>query len=73
MPIALQSDKEAVINSLVGYERYARRTGHTVVDLPFDCVLCHKPKMNLEMIDGDGFPICVDCIDGCVAAMTPKT
>lgn len=66
--ISAPSQRE-VIDSMVRYEKYAKRTGNTVVDLPFDCVLCHRPKMDLEMIDGDGFPICVACIDAIAASM----
>lgn len=62
-------NKAEIIDSMVRYEKFAKRTGKTVVDLPFDCVLCHKPKMDLEMIDGDGFPICVGCIDAMTARM----
>lgn len=62
-------NKAEIIDSMVRYEKFAKRTGKTVVDLPFDCVLCHKQKMDLEMIDGDGFPICVGCIDAVTASM----
>lgn len=67
--VSLSPERRELIDSMVRYEKFAKRTGKTVVDLPFDCGLCHKPKMDLEMIDGDGFPICVGCIDAIAAGM----
>ncbi len=67
--VSLSSERRDLIDSMVRYEKFAKRTGKTVVELPFDCHLCHKPKMDFEMIDGDGFPICVGCIDAITAAM----
>ena len=68
-PIVSLSTERDLIDSMVRYEKFAKRTGKTVVDLPFECGLCHKKKMELEMIDGDGYPICVGCIDDIAAAM----
>lgn len=62
--------RDELIDSYVRYEKYAKRTGQTVVELPFPCHWCNQPKTSLSMIDGDGFPICVDCFEGFVSRVS---
>ena len=57
------------ISSLVGYERLAKRIGETVLQLPFSCHHCKRERFDLALIDGDGHPVCVACIDRCISIL----
>ena len=67
-----------VVDSIVRLERYLIRHpedarsngGGNCVSLPFRCGLCSQQRFDFEMIDGDGLPICVACIDGFVEILS---
>lgn len=53
---------------IVQLERYFRHhppaPGQPAVfELPFVCSLCQLERFELELVDGDGRPICKPCID----------
>lgn len=60
------------ISTLVGLERYAKRTGEDIITLPFFCEYCKMTRMDFEMVDGDGFLMCSKCFDIFVDALSPK-
>jgi formylmethanofuran dehydrogenase subunit E len=61
----LTSEQEHKVRCLVGYERYLRQQPHesNTIELPFSCHHCNEPRFDLEMIDGDGKPICTRCFE----------
>ena len=54
-------DESDRIRSLVALEKYAQRTGETIIEVPFPCNYCELDRMDFQMVDGDGFPMCVKC------------
>lgn len=51
------------------FRMFQLRTGQDCIDFPFTCDHCQRPSMELELIDGDGFLICRECMDGTVAIL----
>lgn len=72
----LPDDKAETVEAIVQLERYLirhperakRNGGDNCVELPFLCHLCNENRFDLEMIDGDGYPICIKCIDALAGA-----
>lgn len=52
------------------YDRYAKaHNGDNIVEIPFDCPYCGRKRFDLELIDGDGKPMCNNCFEGMVALL----
>ncbi len=75
-----QQDKRELVDEIVRLERYLIRHpqackengGGNCVELPFTCGLCKESRFDLQMIDGDGLPLCIKCVDRLVDAMSGK-
>lgn len=73
----LTAKQQAMVDAIVPLERYLARHpehkkkngGSNCVALPFTCHYCKRERCDLELIDGDGYPVCVECIDGFAAIL----
>lgn len=58
----------------VQYDRYFKlhppKEGElAAIELPFKCHHCQRDRFDLDLIDGDGNPVCGGCMDLLVAVL----
>ena len=55
------------LDSICELERYRKKNPEAkAIELPFECHYCHAMRMDFEIVDADGCPVCSQCFSDCV-------